>query len=520
MVQSGCDSKQPLNYGSIEKYLQSPMSPANPFFAHGVASGEPLSDAVVIWTRVQDAVDVDWEVSLSQEFAHIKVFGSCRAEPENDLTINVDVTELDPFTVYYYRFRAGMHVSSAGKTKTLPASGQQRARFAQVSCAKYNAGFFNAYAAIAQRADLDFLLHLGDYIYEASNNPPGSQTPGADIGRPFKPDHECKSLEDYRLRYEQYRSDPDVQAMHASLPIIPMVDDHEIADGAWRDGADEHDETRDGPWSLRKQAALKARSEWLPMRKNFPENPNRAYRTIQIGNLIDLLLLDTRTMRDRPVPPPEMYLESRSALGVHQRDWLYRSVESSKSRWCFIANPSVMSSTWSDSIDDKSRLALLKLKLIASNGVDPDWDQWDGYPHEREELLSVLSKKQGELIVLSGDIHASFVFELKSGSQQLISDPIGFEFVVPSITSQNLDDKMKWEPGTLSCEYQAALLELLPHAVWCDLDSHGYNVIDVNQDRVQVEYWHVQTVLQRSDIERMASSWKVRHGETSIERVD
>ena len=334
------------------------------------------------------------------------------------------------------------------------------------------------------------------------------------------PDHECKTLEDYRIRYQQYRSDPDVQAMHASLPIIPMVDDHEIADGAWRDGADEHDETRDGAWSLRKQAALKARSEWLPVRKNFPEDPNRLYRTIQISNLIDLHLLDTRTMRDRPVPPPEMYFENRSALGEHQRDWLYSSVLNSQSRWCFIANPSVMSSTWSDSIDDKSQLALLKLKLIASNGVDPDWDQWDGYPHEREELLSVLSKKKGDLIVLSGDIHASFVFKLKSSSQQLNSDPIGFEFVVPSITSQNFDDKMKWTPRTLSCEYESALLKLLPPALWCDLDSHGYNIIDVNQDRVKVEYWHVQTVLQRSDSEQMASSWKVCHGETSIERVD
>jgi alkaline phosphatase D len=135
-------------------------------------------------------------------------------------------------------------------------------------------------------------------------------------------------------------------------------------------------------------------------------------------------------------------------------------------------------------------------------------------------LLAVLSKKKGNLIVLSGDIHASFVFKLKSGSQPLNSDPIGFEFVVPSITSQNFDDKMKWEPRTLSCDYEAALLELLPQALWCDLDGHGYNVIDVYQDRVQVEYWHVQTVLQRSDRERVASLWKIRHGETSIERVD
>ena len=496
------------------------MSRANYFFPNGVASGEPLSNAVVIWTRVQEAADVYWEVSLNPGFDITIASGSYRAIPEKDFTINIDVTGLDPFTVYYYRFRAGDYVSVVGRTKTLPTLGEQRVRFAQVSCAKYNAGFFNTYAAIAKRNDIDFLLHLGDYIYEASNNPPGSQTPGADIGRPFEPDHECKSLEDYRLRYQQYRSDPDVQQMHASLPIFSMVDDHEIADGTWRDGADEHDETRDGAWSLRKQAALKARSEWLPLRNNFPDHPDRLFRTVQIANLIDLMLLDTRTMRDRPVPPPDMYLESRSALGVHQRDWLYNSIENSQSRWCFIANPSVMSSTSPDFIDEKSRLALLKLKLIAANGVDPDWDQWDGYPHEREELLAVLSKKKGKLIVLSGDIHASFVFKLKPGSMQSDSEPIGFEFVVPSITSQNFDDKMKWEPRTLSCEYEEALLKLLPSALWCDLDSHGYNIVDVNQERVQVEYWHVQTVLQRSDVEHLASSWKICHGETTIMRVD
>jgi len=496
------------------------MNHANLFFAHGVASGEPLSDGFVIWTRVQEATDVDWEVSINSEFEVITASGNYKAISENDFTVNIDVSGLKPYTVYYYRFRSGEHVSTVGRTKTLPILVEQSVRFAQVSCAKYNAGFFNAYAAIAKRNDIDFLLHLGDYIYEASNNPPGSQTPGADIGRPFKPDHECKSLEDYRLRYQQYRSDPDVQKMHASLPIFPMVDDHEIADGTWRDGADEHDETRDGPWSLRKQAALKARSEWLPLRKNFSDHPNRLFRGIQISNLIDLMLLDTRTMRDRPVAPPEMYLEGRSALGELQRDWLYSSIENSQSRWCFIANPSVMSSTSPDRIDEKSRLALLKLKLIAANGVDPDWDQWDGYPHERKELMAVLSKKKGNLIVLSGDIHASFVFKLKCGSQPLDSEPIGFEFVAPSITSQNFDDKMKWEPRTLSHEYEEALLELLPSALWCDIDSHGYNVIDVNQDRVQVEYWHVQTVLQRSDSEQMGSSWKVCHGEASIERVN
>lgn len=491
------------------------------FFLHGVASGDPLSDAVVIWTRTESAMQVYWEMSETPAFEILIAAGSCNTEAQNDYTVNVDVKGLRPSTHYYYRFLAGTQQSPIGRTKTLPPSkGQYEIRFAQVSCAKFNAGFFNAYRGIAKRKDLDFLLHLGDYIYEASNTPPGNQTPGADIGRPFEPEHECKKLEDYRSRYKQYRKDPDVQTMHASLPIIAMVDDHEIADGAWRDGADEHDETRDGPWPLRVHAAFKARSEWMPIRVHFPADPTRFYRTVQIGDMADLFLLDTRTKRDKPVPPPEMYNEGRSALGVHQREWLLSGLASSVARWRVLANPSVLSATWSDSIDDQSRLAMSKLKLIATNGVDPDWDQWDGYPHERQELLLALEESKGNVIVLSGDIHASFVFELQANTTGPQGDVVGAEFVVPSITSQNFDDKMKWKPRTLSREYEEALLGLLPHAQWCELDGHGYNIVDINSGRVSVQYWHMQTVLEKTDQEFLVSEWEICDGESRVRRID
>jgi phosphodiesterase/alkaline phosphatase D-like protein len=280
--------------------------------------------------------------------------------------VHVDVGGLRPATAYRYGFEAGEERSLVGGTRTLPSSGAERLRFGQVSCAKYNAGYFNAFARLAERDDLDFVLHLGDYIYEASNTPPASQTPGADIGRPFDPLHECMSLDDYRRRYAQYRSDPDVQAMHAAHPLIATLDDHELADGAGRDGGSEHDEERSGPW------------------------------------------------RDRRV---------------------------------------------------------------------------------------------------SGDVHVGMANEL---APEAGDDAVAVEFVNPSLTSQNLDDKMGWQPRTQSLPLEDAVRAGLPHIRWCDFDSHGYGLVDVTPQRLRYEWWAVDTVLQRTAGESRVAAWRVVHGEPRL----
>lgn len=316
-------------------------------FLHGVASGDPLPDRVVIWTRVttqvQEPVEVTWTVASDPAFSQIVASGTTLAKPEADYTVNVDVAGLEPASRYFYKFEALGQTSPLGKTKTLPTEGAQHLRFAQVSCAKFNAGFFNVYGRIAAHDDLDFLLHLGDYIYEAANNPPGKQTPGANIGRPFDPLHECKTLDDYRRRYAQYRSDPDVQKIHAALPLIATLDDHEFADGAWCEGADEHKPERDGDWSKRVAQAFQARWEWLPARMPDPSDPHRVFRKVSLGGLADLLLIDTRTRRDQPVPPPAMHDPERSALGKEQRTWLLHEFETSTAQWKLLANPSLSS---------------------------------------------------------------------------------------------------------------------------------------------------------------------------------
>lgn len=492
-------------------------------FQHGIASGDPLQDRVILWTRVtvphQNSVQIEWEVAEDSSFMRVVQAGSDCAYHEYDHTFRVDPTGLQAGTRYFYRFHAQGETSVTGRTKTLPESGVEHLRFAQASCAKFNAGFFNAYARIAERDDLDFLLHLGDYIYEAANTPPAGQTPGADIGRAFEPLHECRTLQDYRTRYAQYHSDTDIQAMHAALPIIATVDDHEFADGAWRGGADVHNDETDGAWSDRLRTCFRARWEWLPVRLPDLGDPSRVYRKVELGGLADLLLINTRTHRDQPVPPPAMYDDNRTALGLEQREWLFTELENSKAVWRVVGNPSVLATTWKEDYPEEVKLPLLKTKLIAGDGKSADYDQWDGYPAERKKLFELFRRYRGNIVVLSGDIHVGMAFELKENPFDESEEVSAVEFINTSLTSQNFDDKMKWLPRSDSLKYEQALMRAFPHIKWCDLDSHGFNIVDVTGDRIQVEYWQVDTVLKRTRDVTLCSIWEVRHGAPKLERV-
>lgn len=492
-------------------------------FGHGVASGDPTPEAVVLWTRVSDPaaepIPVDWVIARDERMRDVVASGTASAEVEHDGTVHVDVDGLAPATTYWYGFRARDQDSPIGRTRTLPAD-THHLRFAMVSCAKFNAGFFNAYTRIAERDDLDFLLHLGDYIYEASNTPPASQTPGAAIGRPFDPLHECVTLEDYRTRYDQYRRDPDVQRLHAAHPVIATLDDHEFADGAWRDGAAEH-KPEYGPWSDRKANAFRAREEWLPIRRPDPADPERVWRNVRVGDLAEIFLIDTRTRRDEPVEGPPMNDPARTALGADQRDWLLGALDASSATWRLLANPSVMGQTWNPALPAELRPALKKVKLIAGDEQGPDWDQWDGYPAERDALLThVQDHGIDNLVVLSGDVHVSIASELHRNPFDEVDAPVAVEIVTPSLTSQNLDEKMGWARRTDSVALEEKIVEFLPHWRWCDLDSHGYVVIDVTAARLRAEWWHLDTVLERSPNEGLGSAWTVEPGSRRLVRAD
>jgi alkaline phosphatase D len=486
-------------------------------FRHGVASGDPTSRRVVIWTRVSGAsgttpVPVRWRI-LEDPSGRPAGNGQSLARPETDWTVSVDIGGLRPDTRYTYDFEVAGEKSDQGQTRTLPDEAIS-VRFGQVSCAKYNAGHFNAYARLAQRHDLQFILHLGDWIYEASQTPPASQTASPDIGRPFEPAHECRTLDDYRLRYAQYRRDPDVQAISAAHPIISTVNDHEFADGAWRDGATEHKPDRDGPWQPRRAAAFRAREEWLPIRRPDPSNPERVFRSVRIGSLADLLLIDTRTRRDEPLPPPELYRADRSALGPEQKAWLQGALADSTARWRLIGNPSVMSRTWNDALPEPVRRALVKAKLIDTDGTGPDYDQWDGYPAERRELLGWIGDLPvANTVVLSGDVHVGMAAELAEDPGM---PPVAVEFMNSSLTAQNLDDKLGWTPRTESLAIEAALLAGMPNLRYVDLDSHGYSIVDLDLDRLRFEWWTIEALDRRVPGQALAAAMAVRHGEPRL----
>ena len=483
-------------------------------FSHGVASGDPETDRAVIWTRVADAATAGrplrWTVGRDEGLHDIVATGEASPSAEDDFTVRVDVGGLDPDTHYWYAFESAGEQSPIGRLRTLPGPGVDHLRFAVVSCAKYNAGFFNGYARIAARDDLNFVLHLGDYIYEASQTPPASQTPGADIGRPFDPLHECVSLDDYRRRYGQYRADPDTQALHHAHALLSTVDDHEFADGAWRGGADEHKPERDGPWEVRRAAAFQARREWLPGRPD-PGQLDRVYRAVAIGKLCDLFLIDTRSRRDQPVSGREMNEPARSQLGSEQREWLFEGLERSSATWTILANSSVLGRTWAPGISEELRPGLRALKLIGADG-GPDPDQWDGYPHEREQLLDRLEGRNA--VVVSGDIHVAMAMQLARDREP--ERPVATEFVTSSLTSQNLDDKTGWGYRTQSVAAEKKLMELLPYIRFCDMDSHGYIVVDLTAERLRVEWWFVDGVLSRTPGERLGAAMEVRAGSQEI----
>ena len=496
-------------------------------FRHGVGSGDPLTDRVMIWTRVTsvaEAVDVSWVVATDHELAEIVAGGAAVASAQDDHTVQVDVGGLEPGREYFYGFAVAAEHSQTGRTRTLAAEPEQ-VRFATCSCAKFNAGYFNAYARIAERGDLDFVLHLGDYIYEASNRPPKGQTPGADIGRPFDPDGECRTLADYRRRYAQYRSDPDVQRLHAALPVIATIDDHELADGAWAGGADAHDPGAHGPWEARRNAAFQARWEWLPTRRPDPADrvgrrrhavrradPTRFFRTVGLGDLAEIHLLDIRSRRDRPALEPRMSDPDRSMLGAEQREWLLSALASPAPGWRLIATPAILSRTWCEEPAEPLATALHRLKLIDEDGEGPDEDQWDGYPAERAALLERFAGLEN-IVVLSADIHVSVAAEVcaESGS------PCAIEVTSPSLTSQNLDEKLGLTARAEEIvAAERAFERAFGHVRWCDLSALGYVLVDLDPERLRAEWWHVDGVLERRPGERCAAAFEIPLGRPEL----
>jgi alkaline phosphatase D len=471
-------------------------------FRHGVASGDPLSDRVMLWTRVSGiaagSVSVDYQVWSDPALTQAVTAGTTSADASRDYTVKVDVAGLQPGTSYYYRFNSGGAESPVGRTRTAPQGAVDRLRIGVVSCSSLAHGFFNAYRLLAARADLDLILHLGDYIYEYGNGEYGS-------ARQYEPPHEILTLDDYRTRYSQYRLDPDLQELHRQHPMINVWDDHETADNSWRDGAENH-QPGEGEWAQRKAWGIQAFHEWLPIRPTDPADPGRIYRSFRYGDLADITMLDTR-LHDRdepgsipPLPNEPIRDPARRMLGPEQRQWLFDRLSTSTTRWRLIGQQVVM-----------HQWQLVGLPLALGGGLPLNGDAWDGYQAERQAFIDHLRDRAiDNVLILTGDVHSSWAADLTDDpANPLAYNPltgagaVAAEFVTTSVTSPFLLDLP---------DGQQAFQLTNPHIKYIDLDRKGYLLLDVTAERIQGEWWYVDTFAERGGGESFGRALQLMDG--------
>ena len=549
-----------LLLSTLSAYSQSlDLDPALQPFYHGVASGDPLPDRVIIWTRVtpdqssSEAIDVTWQVATDSGMTNVVQSGAFTTDADRDYTVKVDVTGLLPYTTYFYRFKALDATSITGRTRTTPTADEaDRLRFAVVSCSNYQAGYFSAYKKVAERADLDAVIHLGDYIYEYSATGDDFYGNAAlrDAGaRNHLPDRELVDLADYRTRYSQYRLDPDLRAVHQQHPFITIWDDHESANDAYKDGAQNHQPDTEGPWGVRKSVSKQAYAEWIPIRVDLENEP--LYRTIHYGNLVDLIMLDTRLeereIQETSVTDAELYDPERTILGDTQKQWLYDQLQSSEAKWKVIGNQVIFSpfNVWFAGLDPNGD--------FTTDGIESIFlDIWDGYPAERDEIINFIGDNEiDNTVILTGDFHSSFAYDVTaqpspfSGSDPSIAaaqqvpvpvtptyDPatrrgaVAVEFATPSVNSANFDENIGAE-ATLG--FEAQINQPLPTAVpglggvnpnphmrFNDLDQHGYFILDVAEGRAQANWYFVNTILEPNSDEYFAAAWGANDGEAFL----
>lgn len=502
-------------------------------FPQGVASGDPLSDAVILWTRAvpedaaQTRVPLQWVVARDAALRDIVASGSAMAPAEQDYTLKLDVQGLAPGTTYYYAFLAAATRSPVGRTRTAPIGATERLRLAVVTCGDYTRGLFHAYARIAERADLDAVIHLGDYIYETDRQ---------DRVRPHLPPVKLTQLDHYRGRYASYRLDPDLQELHRQHPVIWVWDDHETCDGTWMDGADpnDHIEAEDGPFSARKAAALQAALEWLPIRMPDPANPERIYRGFEFGDLVDLAMIDTRRIgREEPLEPNGVFGPlglpaftqtggfadpARQILGAEQEAWLIQRLQASTARWKLLGNQVVF-----------SQLKLLGLPEATGLSLFVNPDQWDGYAAARERLFDAIDGQVSNLVVLTGDVHAAFAMDVsRDPNNPLVYNPltgsgaVAVEFVTPSISSAG-DPSAPDGADELLEQLVLGSPELVrtinPHIKLLD-SRNGYLLLDVTRERLQGEFWFVPFVEQATDEQVFGGAFATLDGESRLRAVD
>jgi alkaline phosphatase D len=441
-------------------------------FYHGVESGDPTDNGVIIWTRVTPDtgvtgdIEVYWQIATDTGFTNVVNYGKVNATEANHYCAKVDVCGLQPARFYYYMFRAFGRNSIVGRTKTAPAAtaDNDSVRFAVVSCASWEHGYFNAYKSIVEKNDVDAVVHLGDYIYEYETG----DFSGNVSGRTYDPPTECTTEIGYELRYSQYKLDDQLRRIHQLFPFITVWDDHETANDAWKGGAQNHTPGTEGNYADRKRFSTSTYFKWMPIRKPDPIDTIRIFRKLRYGKLLDLIMLDTR-LYDRD----EQNLSatddsSHHLMGPVELAWFLQQLGDTSTRWKIVGN----------------QVMFAPLQVF---GQPVNADQWDGYNYERNIIQNyILNKPVKNFVVLTGDIHTSWCNDIPGANydDNTGAGSIGVEFVGASVTSLN-------SPLPVGA---SIIRGLNPHMKYINLDDHGYYVMDVRKGRAQADYTYVSTV--------------------------
>jgi len=489
-------------------------------FTHNVASGEPGSDSMLLWTRYVPSASVgearlDAELALDPDFTRVVSGGSVRTGAYRDWTAKLTVDGLQPRTTYWYRFIApDGSKSPVGRTRTLPVGAVDRFGLGLFSCSNLPLGWFNAYAHAAARDDLDLWLHVGDYIYEYGIAP--YKEKDLVSGRDVMPahDHEMISLVDYRLRFACYRADPDLQKLHQMAPMVALWDDHEIANDSWEGGAANHQPQSEGDWNTRRAAAMQAYREWLPV----SEEPWKAY---PIGSLATLYRTESRLLaRTQPAYPelakahqasdPDAALRAfrdgawrdptATMLGSDQESWLAHELKRNAraSIWQMVGMGTIIGRTlmpaeipdWVRPEAGERVVNKFRKDVRGSRLGLPMWmDRWDGYPAARSRLLSAAQRADADLVMLSGDSHHAWAYSLAEDGQ-----PAGIEFAGHSVTSPGMEAELGADPKDVA----GAFIATNPELVWADTSQRGYMMIDITPQRVTGEWLFMRTIKSRS----------------------
>ena len=441
---------------------------SEPGFTHGIASGDPNQNSVVLWTRYEASVDsvrLQYEISTNQNFSDSVIIGHAIAAKHHNYCTKVIVEDLQPGTNYFYRFSVGNDSSPLGRTKTLPTS-TDHIKIGVVNCAKYTGGYYHAYDALAEMEDIDVVIHLGDYIYENGPSTPKSSYWQAyeKTGRQHEPPHECLSLEDYRIRYAQYKSDTSLQKLHAKFPMITIWDDHEIA-------MKKHKKDKDGnqvineEWEKRRDYSIQAYHEWLPLR---PEPFEEIYRSFQFGGLVNLLMLDTRVCCKSEVTKTEASLldTSRHIVGNTQLQWIFNEVENHDAHWNVFGNQ----------------------LLISEKGKG--WNRWQGFPHDRERMLEyVAAHRDKNFVFTTGNAHNPHHYVVFGEHTQ---DTLLHELLPGSISSGNNAEKARFDPKILQKEEKR--LNEAENVLWFNQDAHGFIVLEIEKEKLEAKWYFVSSI--------------------------